>query len=556
MHFVLPVASMLFGLGAALAAHWLLAGSVPGWLLAVGIGFAAILPGGLLTYLLVQRPLGCFVARISAAAARGELHHCDTGEEQLRHPLLRSLAATVTSMQEALAQLARTVADRGGTLAIASAKLSFSADTLKGKLAEQVQHARSIGATSQHIATTTHDMARNANQAEAAARASRDASCEGQAAVRSTIQRIHGVRDETAHSARSLLALQGRSEEIQDITKIIGQVAGQTNLLALNAAIEAARAGEHGRGFAVVADEVRQLASKTTAATREIGDKLNAIYEEINQAAAKMEQLVAVVEGVVEDTEQVGGTLENIHSLSQQSKAEISQIVAAVQSHVASIGEISGALAEVETALGVTETEVQQVSEGALYLADTAEAEYDLVARFELDTVHDRVRHLAQQTAARIAEVFEAAIASGRVSLDDLMDRDHRPIAGTRPQKFSTRFDRFTDEVLPAIQEPVLKANPFILYAGAVDNEGYFPTHNKRYSQPLTGDFDKDLANNRTKRIFSDRTGSRCGSNTEPFLLQTYKRDTGEIMHDMSAPIRVRGRHWGGFRIGYKSDKA
>lgn len=61
------------------------------------------------------------------------------------------------------------------------------------------------------------------------------------------------------------------------------------------------------------------------------------------------------------------------------------------------------------------------------------------------------------------------------------------------------------------------------------------------------------LLNNRTKRIFNDRTGARCGASTRPFLLQTYKRDTGEVMHDLSAPIMVDGHHWGGFRIGYRS---
>lgn len=69
----------------------------------------------------------------------------------------------------------------------------------------------------------------------------------------------------------------------------------------------------------------------------------------------------------------------------------------------------------------------------------------------------------------------------------------------------------------------------------------------------MTGDYDIDLANNRTKRIFGDRTGSRCGSNRKAFLLQTYKRDTGEVMHDLSVPIYVNGLHWGGFRIGYRS---
>jgi methyl-accepting chemotaxis protein len=69
----------------------------------------------------------------------------------------------------------------------------------------------------------------------------------------------------------------------------------------------------------------------------------------------------------------------------------------------------------------------------------------------------------------------------------------------------------------------------------------------------LTGNYDHDLVNNRTKRIFSDRTGKRCGESTKPFLLQTYKRDTGEVMHDLSVPIYVAGKHWGGFRIGYRS---
>ncbi len=131
--------------------------------------------------------------------------------------------------------------------------------------------------------------------------------------------------------------------------------------------------------------------------------------------------------------------------------------------------------------------------------------------------------------------------------------QNYIPIEGTNPPKHSTGFDQFTDQVLPAIQEPILSDNPDIAYAGAVDVNGYFPTHNKKFSQPLTGNYETDFVNNRTKRIFDDRTGSRCGSNQSLFLLQTYKRDTGEIMHDLSVPIWVNGEHWGGFRVGYAS---
>jgi len=92
-----------------------------------------------------------------------------------------------------------------------------------------------------------------------------------------------------------------------------------------------------------------------------------------------------------------------------------------------------------------------------------------------------------------------------------------------------------------------------IIYAVAADTNGYLPTHNKCFSKPLTGDPQIDIVNNRTKRIYDDATCIRCGQHTDKFLLQTYKRDTGEIMHDVSAPIFIQGKHWGGFRIGFKA---
>ena len=106
--------------------------------------------------------------------------------------------------------------------------------------------------------------------------------------------------------------------------------------------------------------------------------------------------------------------------------------------------------------------------------------------------------------------------------------------------------------MLPAIQEPILSDNPDYVYALVSDINGYVPTHNDRFCQPLTGDPVQDLAGNRTKRIFDDRVGSLAGRHTEPFKLQTYRRDTGELMFDMSVPIYVDGQHWGGIRIGYR----
>jgi methyl-accepting chemotaxis protein len=92
------------------------------------------------------------------------------------------------------------------------------------------------------------------------------------------------------------------------------------------------------------------------------------------------------------------------------------------------------------------------------------------------------------------------------------------------------------------------------VFAIACTQQGYVPTHNQIFSQPLTGDVQVDTLHNRTKRKFADRTGIRCGSHQQAVLLQTYTRDTGELMHDLSVPIMVKGRHWGGLRLGYKPE--
>jgi len=183
-----------------------------------------------------------------------------------------------------------------------------------------------------------------------------------------------------------------------------------------------------------------------------------------------------------------------------------------------------------------------------------AETISERLAEVGLDDYHQRIYDLAREGASQIAARFEADVEQGRISLEDLFDRQYQPIPNTQPAKFQTRFDRYTDQVLPAIQEPLLPRHEGLVFAIACTQQGYVPTHNQAFSQPLTGDVQTDTVHNRTKRKFADRTGIRCGSHQQPVLLQTYTRDTGELMHDLSVPIMVKGRHWGGLRLGYKPE--
>lgn len=171
-----------------------------------------------------------------------------------------------------------------------------------------------------------------------------------------------------------------------------------------------------------------------------------------------------------------------------------------------------------------------------------------------LDDYHQRVLDLAREGAQAIAAQFEADIERGRIRLEDLLDRDYQAIANTWPQQYRSRFDDYTDKTLPALQEPLLSRHEGLVFAIACTPDGYVPTHNQAFSAKPTGNREHDVIHSRSKRLFNDRTGARCGSHQQALLLQTYTRDTGELMHDLSVPIMVKGRHWGGLRLGYKPE--
>ena len=159
---------------------------------------------------------------------------------------------------------------------------------------------------------------------------------------------------------------------------------------------------------------------------------------------------------------------------------------------------------------------------------------------------------LATDFAKRSTDTLEKWLAAKEVTPERLFSFLYYPVANTDPPKFSTDYDKLSDRDVLAIEEAILSRSPTIIYTVMVDRNGYLPTHNQRYSQPLTGNLASDLVNNRTKRIFNDKTGLAAAQNVAPFLIQNYQRDTGETMADISIPLYVQGKHWGAIRIGYR----
>lgn len=419
-------------------------------------------------------------------------------------------------------------------------------------------------ATASAMSQLTENMnqvSHNASETASISETSSELSAEGMKIVHNASAEMERISGSVTQSAQVVHALGERSKAISGIVQTIREIADQTNLLALNAAIEAARAGEQGRGFAVVADEVRKLAERTSRATGEISTMIHAIQGETQSAIDSIEAGTGQARNGADLAQQAASALERINGGARETMIKVDAIAASVAQQSQTGHEIAG---HVRRIMEMAETNSTAADEA---LGEASQLEYLATNLKEIGNVfklgaageravemHARMPVIVQRAALEVSEMLDKAVDSGRVKVDDLFDESYQPIANTKPQKFKTRFDEFTDQVVSPAQERLVDQHAFLVYAICIDRRGYVPTHNRRFSKPLTGDEQIDFVNNRTKRMFDDPVGRRCGSHEQPFLLQTYRRDTGEIMHDISAPVYVKGRHWGGFRIGYKTE--
>jgi methyl-accepting chemotaxis protein len=462
-----------------------------------------------------------------------------------------TLTAGVNSLVAKLREIISILYGQAGQIAITSCRTTVGIEQLAASIFEQKELAASVAVASEEMSATLNDVAMTTANASTHSKQMDDSAREGQSVVGETVESIDQIRVGVEKTLGVMNRLQLSSNQIGEIIGLIEDVADQTNLLALNAAIEAARAGEAGRGFAVVADEVKNLSNKTSSSTQQIGTIIKTIQGDIREAMRSIEEEKGRVEHGIANSNRASHQISTILNFASESADMINSIAIATEEQSATTSDISSKIHLVSN----TSNEIQKEMERSIAtfeeLTQTAEKIYNTVGKFKVGNYHDTIKSYAVELRDRAVNALERAIAEGRISAPALFSTDYKPIPNTMPQKYTTPFDRLFDEIISPLQEEILAKDKNMFYAICVDRSGYVASHNRRYTQPLTGDVNKDKNGNRTKRLFNDRTGLRAATNEDSFLLQTYLRDTGEVMNDMSTPIIIQGKHWGGIRIGY-----
>ncbi len=294
------------------------------------------------------------------------------------------LGKCFNSFIETLHGVIRDVATSTTEVAGAATEIAASSEQIASGMREQSSQVEQISSAVEEMSASVEEVARKSGIASNEANESGSMAEAGGRTVRDTITGMQSIAEAVSAGALSVAELGKRGEQIGQIISVINDIADQTNLLALNAAIEAARAGEHGRGFAVVADEVRKLADRTTTATEEIAQSIQAIQVETGEAVTKMNAGTEQVNVGVEKATEAGHSLEQIVNSARSVAGNIQSIAAAAEQQSVAAGEVSRNIESISAVTAESTEGAQQAAQAATMLSHKCEQLRSMVARFKI----------------------------------------------------------------------------------------------------------------------------------------------------------------------------
>jgi methyl-accepting chemotaxis protein len=328
----------------------------------------------------ITRPIGECVVVANCLAAGDLTVQVRANSKDETGQLMEAMRNVVLTLRDVMGRASAT----SSQLASAAVQLEATSEQIATGAEEVASQAGTVATASEEMSHTSTDIARNCTLAAEASHKTAQSTNTGAAVVQETITGMNIIADRVRHTSKTIETLGARSEQIGNIVGTIEDIADQTNLLALNAAIEAARAGEQGRGFAVVADEVRALAERTTKATKEIGEMIRAIQNETQIAVKSMDEGVREVEKGAQSSQKSGQALEEILTQINEVTMQVNQIATASEEQTATTNEVTMNIQQITEVVAQTARGAEETAGAASSLTHLAQELQTLVQRFKL----------------------------------------------------------------------------------------------------------------------------------------------------------------------------
>ncbi len=421
--------------------------------------------------------------------------------------------------------------------------LTKTSDLISGSSRQMIEifektstQSAQVAAAMEQMSATINEISSRAGAAAQSITSLTESAGHAEKDIDANVKSIEGLSSQVHEWAETNKALSKATNQIDEIILVINDIASQTNLLALNAAIEAARAGEHGRGFAVVADEVRKLADKTEKATKEIGSMIRDIKTKTDSSIATMDSTLQGTADSIRRAKNADVSLKKIAIEVRQIADMVSQTAVATEEQSKVSESVLSNTEEVSEYTVKSKELARVISSEAVSMVSLAINLYSQLCSVKKDMLDERIEEMLKTDAREVMAKLEQAIKVGGMSNEVLFDFNYSRSgeAGKLTARYSTFFQSHVMPLLKQLGESEKK----IIYVVAMDSNGLIAAHNNP---------------SRIGVKMSDPVSINGAKSTE-IVGQAFRRPVeagGELVNDIAHPISVGGRHWGCLRIGY-----